>query len=67
MKEKAVNLTETLKKIESIVAWFDAGDVDVEQALEKVKEGATLIKTSRARLKEIENEFEVVKKELETE
>lgn len=66
MKEKAVNLTETLKKIESIVTWFDAGDVDVEQALEKVKEGAALIKTSRARLKEIENEFEVVKKELET-
>lgn len=66
MKEKAMNLTETLKKIESIVTWFDAGDVDVEQALEKVKEGAALIKTSRARLKEIENEFEVVKKELET-
>lgn len=66
MKEKTMNLTETLKKIESIVTWFDAGEVDVEQALEKVKEGAALIKTSRARLKEIENEFEVVKKELET-
>ncbi len=65
MKEKTTNLTEALKKIEDIVSWFDTGEVDVERALEKVKEGAVLIKTSRARLKEIENEFEIVKKELE--
>lgn len=65
MKERTTNLTEALKKIEDIVSWFDTGEVDVERALEKVKEGAVLIKTSRARLKEIENEFEIVKKELE--
>lgn len=64
---KKVNLGESLKKLEEIVSWFDAQrEVDVENGLEKVKEGVILIKESKARLKEVENEFEEVKKELET-
>lgn len=66
--EKSLSLGESLKKLESIVAWFDnQEEVDVEVGLEKVKEGVVLIKASKARLKEVENEFEVVKKELEKE
>lgn len=62
------NLSESLKKVQEIVAWFDnQEEVDVEKGLEKIKEGTVLIKDSRARLKEIENEFEVVKKDLEKE
>jgi hypothetical protein len=62
------NLGESLKKIQGIISWFDdQEEVDVEKGLEKIKEGTELIKTSRTRLKEIENEFEVVKKELEKE
>jgi exonuclease VII small subunit len=62
------NLGESLKKIQSIISWFDnQEEVDVEKGLEKIKEGTELIKTSRTRLKEIENEFEIVKKELEKE
>jgi DNA-binding transcriptional MerR regulator len=58
----------SLKKIQDIISWFEnQEEVDVEQGLEKVKTGASLIKESRARLKEIENEFETVKKELEGE
>ncbi|MDD2766799.1 MAG: exodeoxyribonuclease VII small subunit [Candidatus Moranbacteria bacterium] len=63
-----VNLSESLKKVQEIIAWFDnQEEVDVEKGLEKIKEGTVLIKESRTRLKEIENEFEVVKKELEKE
>ncbi len=63
-----VNLSESLKKVQEIINWFDnQEDVDVEKGLEKIKEGTVLIKDSRARLKEIENEFEVVKKDLEKE
>ena len=40
-------------------------EVDVEKGLNKVKEGAKLIKASRARLEELENESEIVKKDLE--
>ncbi|MCX6739309.1 MAG: exodeoxyribonuclease VII small subunit [Candidatus Parcubacteria bacterium] len=62
-KTNAVNLSETLKKLEAISSWFDSQrEVDVEEGLKKVKEGADLIKTSKARLAEIENEFEEVKK-----
>lgn len=63
-----MNLSDSLKKVQEIIAWFDSQEeVDVEKGLEKIKEGTVLIKDSRARLKEIENEFEVVKKDLEKE
>ena len=58
-------LKESLKKLKSIIAWFDQQEeVDVEAGLERVKEGAQLIRESRAELKNLENEFEKVKKEL---
>jgi len=59
------NLSESLRKLEKIVEWFEEqSEVDVEKGLEKVKEGARLIKASRERLKKVENEFEEVKREL---
>lgn len=62
-----VNLNESLKKLAGIVSWFEfQEEVDVEKGLEKVKEGAVLIKASRKRLKEIENEFEEVKREIQS-
>ncbi len=64
---KKTHLSESLKKLEDIVGWFDTQrEADVEQGLEKVKEGILLIKESKARLREVENEFQEVKKELET-
>ena len=61
-----LNLSESLKKLEEITEWFnDQQEVDVEKGLEKVKEGVQLVKASRARLQEVENEFEDVKKDLE--
>lgn len=60
------NINESLKKLEEIVDWFEKQrEVDVEAGLEKVREGAQLIKIARERLKQIENEFEEVKKEIE--
>lgn len=65
--EKKENFNESLKKLEGIVTWFeDQNEVDVEKGLEKVKEGAVLIKESKKRLKEIENEFLEVKKEMDS-
>ena len=67
MAKSEINLTDTMKKLRAIASWFEHQDeVDVEKGLEKVREGATLIKASRARLKELENEFEEVKKDLAT-
>lgn len=61
-------LKNSLKKLEEIIEWFDEQEeADVEAGIEKVKEGAALIKASRERLKKLENEFEEVKKGLEEE
>jgi len=62
------NLKDSLKKLKEIVEWFDEQEeVDVEMGLEKVREGAGLIKESKQQLKELENEFKKVKEELEDE
>jgi len=59
------NLTDSLSELEEIVTWFeDQDEVDVEQGLTKVKAAATLIKDSKARLAEIENEFQAIEKEI---
>jgi len=60
-----INLTDSLKKLEEIVEWFDQQQVvDVEEGLTKVKEAATLIKSSKARLAQIENEFQEIEREI---
>ena len=55
-----------LEEIAEILEWFDAQEeLDVEQALEKIGKAAGLIKASKKRLAEIENEFKEIKKEVE--
>jgi len=71
MPDKKVNLNESLGKLSKIVEWFDEQEeVDVELGLEKVKEGAELIKICKKRLSEVENEFKEIErtvvKEIET-
>ena len=60
------NLSENLKRLSEIARWFDdQTEVDVEEGLKKVKEAAELIKATKGRLKEVENEFEEIKKEID--
>jgi exonuclease VII small subunit len=62
------NLKSNLKKLEEISAWFnDQEEVDVEEGLNKVREAVGLIKSSKEQLKQIENEFEEIKKEMDEE
>ncbi len=68
MTDQKVNLKESLSKLNSIVQWFDEQEeVDVEVGLEKVKEGAELIKICKKRLSEVENEFKEIQREVEKE
>ena len=60
--EKKNNLQESIKKLQEIVAWFESRrEIDVEEGLKKVKEGAELARFAKKRLAEIENEFEEVR------
>jgi hypothetical protein len=57
-----------LEEIAKILEWFDSQEeLEVEKALEKIKTAAALIKSSKQRLGEIENEFKELKKEFEAE
>lgn len=67
MKKNEQSISHSLSRLESIVEWFDEQEqVDVEEGLKRVREGAVLIKDLKARLKDVENEFKEVKEELET-
>ena len=62
---EAKNLKNNLKKLEEISTWFNnQEEVDLEEGLNKVKEAVVLIKASKEQLKQIENEFEEIKKEI---
>lgn len=59
------NLTESLNSLQEIVTWFEEQvDVDVEEGLTKVKLAAQLIKDSKSRLAEIENDFNVIENDI---
>ena len=60
------NLGENLKKLAAIAEWLEAQErseePDFDAGLAKVREAAELIKASRARLTEVENEFHEITK-----
>jgi exonuclease VII small subunit len=63
--DQDASLQDTLEELESIVGWFDTQEKpDVEAGLKKVKRGVSLIKSSKSKFRELENEFENVKEEL---
>lgn len=65
-KAEKKNLNKNLKRLSDISAWFEnQEEIDVEEGLDKVKEAAELIKISKERLKEIENEFEEIKRTID--
>ncbi|MCM8822187.1 MAG: exodeoxyribonuclease VII small subunit [Candidatus Omnitrophica bacterium] len=64
MKEKE-KLKNALQKLEKIVEDLNRKDIDVEQGLEKFREGVELIKFCRSQLHKAENEFIQLKQELE--
>jgi exonuclease VII small subunit len=64
-KTKKQDFTNDLKKLSQISEWFEQQEeLDIEDGLKKVKEAAELIKSTKQRLKEIENEFGEIKKEI---
>jgi exonuclease VII small subunit len=67
-KAEKKNLNKNLKRLSDIAEWFEnQEEIDVEEGLDKVKEAAELIKISKERLKEIENEFEEIKRTIDQE
>ncbi len=64
-KTKETNeLRSSLKKLEELTEWFQEKDIDLDVGLKKLKEGIDIIKSCRSKIKEIENEFIEIKKDL---
>ena len=63
-KKKTPNLNDNLKRLAEISAWFGSqNEIDIELGLEKVKEAAELIKSSKERLEKLENQFTEIEKD----
>src|SRR4051795_11429710 len=60
---KKFDFTASLGKLEEINSWFQNEDLNLDEGLEKLKEGKELIKRCRTRLSEVENEFVKIKQE----
>ncbi len=66
MVKKTADISAILKQLRSISGYFEEGtEIDVEESLKKLKEGAELIKEGRERLKKTENSFKEIEKILE--
>lgn len=62
-KEK--DLSTYLKEIAKITEWFDKQtEIDLEEAIKKVKEAKELIADSKEMLRDVENEFNEIEKEM---
>lgn len=66
--EGGESLKSYMERIGAITEWFEAQEeIDLEAALEKVKDASALIKAAKEKLKAAENEFKEIKKEMEAE
>jgi predicted nucleic acid-binding Zn-ribbon protein len=64
-QNQSVDLNKDLARLAEIAKWFtDQQEVDIEKGIDLVREASGLMKTSKARLVEIENEFQEIKKDL---
>jgi hypothetical protein len=62
------NLKQYIEDIKKISDWFEEQDeIDLEEALVKIREAGELIKLSKDRLVEVENEFKEIKIKIEEE
>ena len=57
MSDQEFNFSESMKQINEINDWFQGEDLDLEEALSKLKQGKELITKCKKRLGDIENEF----------
>lgn len=65
-KKEKNSISESIKKLKKISDWFDGQEnIDLEEGLKKVKEGAMLIKETKEKLRNIKNEFEEIQRGIE--
>ncbi|MEK7582870.1 MAG: exodeoxyribonuclease VII small subunit [Patescibacteria group bacterium] len=64
MAKQNFNFKKAFEELEKINEWFSGEDIDIDEALEKFKRGTELVKEAKKHLKEAENKFTRIRKEL---
>jgi exodeoxyribonuclease VII small subunit len=65
--ENNFNFSAAIKELEEISRWFQSEEINLDEGLVKFKKGTALIKKCHQHLKEVENQFVEIKKEIENE
>jgi len=63
--ENKFDFSAAIKELEEISRWFQNEEINLDEGLVKFKKGAALIKKCRQHLREVENQFVEIKKEIE--
>jgi exonuclease VII small subunit len=62
-----ISLKAAMDELRTIAAWFESQEeIDLEQSILHLKNGVNIVKHAKMRLKEIENEFDEIKKHIDT-
>ncbi len=62
MAKKSASFGEAFQELEDITAWFERGDVDLDEGLKKFERGLELAGICKAKLSEVENTVISLKK-----
>ena len=62
--KKKNSFAERYEELQQLVAWFEHEDFDLEEGIEKYKEGLGLVKELKENLKSLENTIVDIKKDL---
>lgn len=60
-----LSLTELMNQLDQIVAWFNSGEVDIDEATVKFDEGVKLAEVIKAKLAETDTKINQIKLKLE--
>lgn len=66
MSKSNKSLKKLLEEFELIVAWFEQGDIDIEEAVAKFETGTVLADEIKKHLAEAETKIKIVKNKFET-
>lgn len=61
-KKSEANFAKAFEELESITEWFEKGEVDLDEGLQKFERGLELAKLCKDKLSEVENKVETIKK-----
>ncbi|OGL77905.1 exodeoxyribonuclease VII small subunit [Candidatus Uhrbacteria bacterium RIFCSPHIGHO2_12_FULL_54_23] len=62
MPKQKASFSKSFEELEGIVAKFEEGEIDLDEALVEFERGARIVGELKARLKDVENKVVVLKK-----